>query len=167
MTTSTSRGATPFIVVVAGALLAATLDITYACVFWAAKSSVAPSRILQSVAAGLLGSASFQNGAPAAALGFVLHYLMMFLMAFAYYVAARRWPLLQARALLCGGIYGLLLYGVMTYVVVPLSRASTGPNDTLWITLSIAVHVLLIGMPLALFARIALARGATRMAITG
>jgi hypothetical protein len=59
---------------------------------------------------------------------------------------------------LCGGGYGLLLYGIMNYVVVPLSAAGGrhGPGDPLWITLSVAVHVLLIGMPIAIFARRAL-----------
>jgi len=54
---------------------------------------------------------------------------------------------------LCGAAYGLLLYGVMNYVVVPLSAAGAGSKNPLWITLSIAAHVLLIGIPIALLAR--------------
>ena len=41
----------------------------------------------------------------------------------------------------------------MNYVVVPLSAAGPGSKDPLWIGLSVAVHVLLIGVPIALFAR--------------
>jgi len=117
------------------------------------KSRVAVERILQSVAAGLLGEASFEGGGQTAALGLALHYLIALSMSVAYYLAAGRWPLLRQRPVLCGAGYGLLLYGVMNYVVVPLSAAGPGSKNPLWITLSIAVHVLLIGIPIALVAR--------------
>ena len=143
----------PWVLVLAGGLVAGTLDIVYACGYWALKSGVPVQRILQSVAAGLLGEASFEGGAGTAALGLVLHYLIALSMSVVYYIVARRWPLLWRRPLLCGATYGLLLYGVMNYVVVPLSAAGPGSKDLLWITLSIGVHVLLIGIPIALFTR--------------
>jgi hypothetical protein len=74
-------------------------------------------------------------------------------MSVAYYLAARRLPLLRERVFLCGAVYGLFLYAVMNYVVVPLSAAGPGSKDPLWITLSIAVHALLIGIPIALAVR--------------
>jgi hypothetical protein len=70
-----------------------------------------------------------------------------------YYLVARRWAFLRRRPVLCGAGYGLLLYGIMNYVVVPLSAAGPGSKDPLWIALSIAVHVLLIGIPIALLTR--------------
>ncbi len=62
-----TRRAHPLTFVLAGAIVAGTLDIVYACVFWALKSNVPAQRILQSVAAGLLGDASFKGGAGTAA----------------------------------------------------------------------------------------------------
>jgi hypothetical protein len=138
------------VLVLAGGLVAGTLDIVYACLFWALKSDVPAQRILQSVAAGLLGEASFEGGGATAALGLALHYLIAVSMSMVYYLAARRLPLLRQRPFLCGAGYGLLLYAVMNYVVVPLSAAGPGSKDPLWITLSIAVHALLIGVPIAL-----------------
>jgi uncharacterized membrane protein YagU involved in acid resistance len=88
-----------------------------------------------------------------AALGLTLHYLIALSMSGVYYLAARRWPPLWQRPLTCGAIYGLVVYIVMNFVVVPLSRAGPGSKDPLWIALSIAVHVLLIGIPIAIFAR--------------
>jgi hypothetical protein len=139
--------------VLAGGLLAGTLDIVYACIFWALKSDVPARRILQSVAAGLLGKASFEGGWKTAALGLTLHYLIALSMSVVYYLVAARWGLLRQRPVLCGAAYGLLLYGVMNYIVVPLSAAGPGSKNPLWITLSIAAHVLLIGIPIALLAR--------------
>jgi ABC-type dipeptide/oligopeptide/nickel transport system permease subunit len=43
----------------------------------------------------------------------------------------------------------------MNYIVVPLSAAGRGSKNPLSITLSVAVHALLIGIPIALFARYA------------
>lgn len=139
-------------------LTAATLDILYAAGFWALKG-VPPTRILQSVAAGVLGKASFSGGAATAALGLALHCLIAVAMAAAYFLVARRLPLLVRRPWTCGALYGLLLYVVMQYVVLPLSAVPGGgaPNP-LWITCSIVTHVLLVGLPIAWFARHALAR---------
>jgi hypothetical protein len=139
--------------VLAGGLIAGTLDIVYACVFWAIKRDVPVERILQSVAAGLLGKASFEGGPATAALGLVLHYLIALTMSLAYYLASARWSLLWQKPLPCGAGYGLLLYLIMNYVVVPLSAAGPGSKDPLWITLSIVVHALLIGVPIALLTR--------------
>lgn len=143
----------PLVFVLAGGLVAGTLDIAYACIFWALKAGVPASRIFQSVAAGLLGKASLQGGAATAVLGLALHYFIALSMALTYYLVAGRLLVLRHRAGPCGVAYGLLLYGIMNYVVVPLSAAGPGSRDPLWITLSIAVHMLLIGLPIALFVR--------------
>jgi hypothetical protein len=137
-------------------LVAGTLDIVYACVFWALKADVPVQRILQSVAAGLLGKASFQGGAETAALSLGLHYFIATSMSLVYYLVARRWALLWQRPLGFGGAYGLLLYVIMNYVVLPLSAAGPSSKNALWIVLSVLVHICLIGIPIAMFARHAL-----------
>lgn len=142
--------------VLAGGFLAGGLDILYAIIFWAVKRDVPAQRILQSVAAGLLGRASFEGGARTAALGLALHFFIALSMSFAYFLVARHWPLLRGRPVLCGAAYGLFLYAFMNYVVVPLSAAGPGSKDPLWIGLSIAVHMLLIGVPIAVFSALAL-----------
>lgn len=136
--------------VLAGGLAAGTLDILYAWLFWMVKARVPMKRILQSVAAGLLGSSSFAGGSATAALGLALHYFIAMTMALTYYLVARRWSLLARRPLVCGAGYGLMLYGIMNSIVVPLSAAGPGSRDPWWIALSIAVHMVLIGIPIAL-----------------
>ena len=144
-----------WLLVLAGGIVAGTLDISYACAFWAVKLGVPARRILQSVAAGLLGEAAFQGGAATAALGLALHFLIAVSMSVTYYLVSRRWSLLWRRPLACGALYGLILYGVMNYIVVPLSAAGSGSRDPLWIGLTVAVHALLIGIPIAWFTRLA------------
>jgi hypothetical protein len=140
--------------VLTAGLVAGTLDITYACAFWALKAGVPARRIFQSVAAGLLGPASFEGGFPTAALGLLLHFFIATTMALVYYLTAGRFPALVRRPLVYGASYGLLLYGVMNYIVVPLSAARGGGKDPLWVGLSILVHMFLIGLPIALITRV-------------
>jgi len=151
---STANRTQAFVYVLIGGLVVGTLDITYACVFWALKAGVPPQRIFQSVAKGVLGAAAFTSGAASAALGLFLHYFIATTMSIVYYLVARRWTALVDRPLLFGAAYGLVLYAVMSYIVVPLSAArGGGSGGTLWVALSIIVHALLIGVPIALFAR--------------
>jgi hypothetical protein len=139
--------------VLLGGLVAGTFDMTYACTFWYLRRGVLPKRVFQSVASGLLGDGAFTGGWPTALLGLVLHYFIATSMAVTYYLFARRWPDLAQRPWTFGPLYGVLLYFIMTYIVVPLSAANPGSRNLTWVLLSIAVHAFLIGTPCALFAR--------------
>jgi hypothetical protein len=158
MSTGSSR-LSPLALVILGGLAAGVIDIAYACIYWAIAAGVPPSRIFQSVAAGALGrQAAVAGGAATAALGLALHFFIALTVAFVYYGAARHVPVLWRRAWVLGSLYGVAVYGVMHYIVVPLSRAGGGggrPN-VLWDTLSIVVHAFGIGLPVALAARAAL-----------
>ena len=153
-----ARHAQPLWPVIAGGLVAGALDITYAWLFWEVKAGVSAQRIFQSVAAGLLGKASFEGGAATAALGLALHFFIATTMSVVYYLVAQRWALLWQRPVPCGLFYGLLLSLIMNFIVVPLSAAGGGGSkDPLWVAMSVAVHALLIGLPIALFTRRAIA----------
>jgi hypothetical protein len=86
-------------------------------------------------------------------LGLFFHYFIAISMSVAYYLVARHWAALREKPGSCGAAYGVVLYGVMNYIVVPLSAARGGSGGALWIALSILVHMFLIGVPIALFAR--------------
>jgi hypothetical protein len=146
--------------VVLGGVAAGVIDISYACIFWALKAGVRPSRIFQSVAAGLLGrQAAVAGGASTAALGLALHFCIALTVAVVFYAAARYAEALWRRPWTFGALYGVAVYGVMHYIVVPLSAAGGGriaPFDLVWDGLSIVVHAFGIGVPVALAARAAL-----------
>jgi hypothetical protein len=139
----------------AGGAVAGTLDIVYAWGFWRLKAGLSMLRILQSVAAGVLGSRSYGGGNDTALLGLALHYFIAMAMSVAYYVAAMWWPALARHPLQYGALYGLLLYGTMRYIVVPLSAAGRPSADPLWVALSVAVHVVFVGIPIAAATRYA------------
>lgn len=140
--------------VLAGGLIAGALDIAFACTWWAVTRDVPAGRILQSVASGLLGKASYEGGTATALLGLALHFSITLAMSAAYYAASRKLPVLRQRPAAMGALYGLALYAVMNFVVVPLSKAVVGsPALNLWTFAGITAHVLLVGMPIAFCAR--------------
>ncbi len=152
---STNSSSRALRAILAGGLTAGAFDITYAFIAWG-LSGLSPIRIGQSVAAGLLGrQAALAGGVATGVLGLCLHFLIALGMAAVYYAAATRIPLLVRRAVVCGIVYGLALYLVMNFVVVPLSaigvRGGGGPLSI--IISSILVHMFLVGLPIALFTR--------------
>jgi len=139
--------------IVAGALVIGTLDAAYAIIFWGMRG-VAPIRIFQSIAAGLLGrSAAMSGGLRTEALGAALHYFISLGIVVIYWIASRYLPLLTQRPILCGATYGVLVYLFMNYIVIPLSATSRSSFLLSWVVCSVIVHAFLIGVPAALFAR--------------
>jgi len=76
-----------------GGLACGILDISAAIGQYALRG-VPAIRILQSVAAGLLGREAYSGGVPTAALGLALHFVIAFTAAAVYYAASRRIPYL-------------------------------------------------------------------------
>src|SRR5258708_16937004 len=103
-----------------GGLIAGTLDISYACIFSYIRRGTSPVRVLQSVASGALGQSAFKGGAKTAALGLVFHFLIATIAAAVYYLASRPLSLLVNQAIICGPLYGVCIYLVMNFVVLPL-----------------------------------------------
>jgi hypothetical protein len=148
------RRYSPGVAILLGGLIAGTLDILYAIGFSAMRGTP-PPRLLQFVASGLLGSASFEGGTATAMLGLLLHYLMMLLIAAIFYGVSRQLPFLARKPVLWGPVFGFLVYWVMNLVVIPLSAT---PNHWRFIPLAFAtgilVHMFFIGLPIAYISRL-------------
>jgi len=137
-----------------GGAVAGAIDISYAIVFSYLRSGVRPSRILQSVASGLLGKDAYAGGMATAALGLFLHFLVATIWAALYVGASRALPVLTRHAVPCGIVYGAFVYAAMNLVVLPLSRFPGKPSHVpAVVATGLLVHMLGIGLPIALAAR--------------
>ena len=112
-----------------------------------------PTRVFQYVASGLLGRSSFQGGTKTALLGLLLHFVIAFGVATVYYLASRKLPILIQRAIVCGMVYGVLVYFAMQYLVLPLSAVTKGPFSLTGMLQGIVVHLFFVGLPAALMVR--------------
>jgi hypothetical protein len=141
-----------FLAIISGGSIAGVCDLTYAIVFYAAQG-VKPIRVFQSIASGLLGMNSYEGGWATAALGIALHFAIALTAAAVYYWSSRKIELLVRSAPICGMVYGAAVYFFMRWVVIPLSAAPPFNPGWLAISTDLAVHVFLIGLPIALMVR--------------
>ena len=145
----------PVRAIIYGALVVGILDLIDALVFFGLRGA-APIRICQSIAAGMLGRAAFQGGAATAALGVALHFFIATCIVVTFYVASLRLPVLVRHAVIAGVLYGLAVYGVMNYIVIPLSAlGGRGPFVLPVFINGLLIHAFGVGLPAALFVRAA------------
>jgi hypothetical protein len=138
-----------------GGILAGVFDILFAFVYYGLRNALTPVDILHSVASGLVGRDAARGGGLAtAALGMALHFVIAFGAAAVYYAASRQLGFLVRRAVVCGLLYGVAVYVVMNFVVVPLSAAPPrGVPPLAAMIVPVIGHMLLIGLPIALAVR--------------
>jgi uncharacterized membrane protein YagU involved in acid resistance len=140
--------------ILCGTLVVGTLDALDAIVFFGMRGAT-PVRIFQSIAAGLLGRSAFQGGHRTAALGVALHYLIAFLIVLVFYFVSRRLRFVTDHAIVSGLAYGVAVYFTMNYLVIPMSAAAQGPFSLPVFVNGILIHMFGVGLPAALFARMA------------
>ncbi|HYC72096.1 MAG TPA: hypothetical protein VEB66_12860 [Opitutaceae bacterium] len=135
-------------------LLCGLLDIGFVIAYYGTTAGAPPTRILQSVAAGLLGrQAATAGGVPTAALGLFLHFVISFGAAAVFYLASRRVRFLTRHALAAGVLYGAAVWLFMQLVVLPLSAVPPArfPPPAPWPV--IIAHLTCVGPPIALAVR--------------
>lgn len=129
-------------------LVAGTLDIVSAFVFAGAVVGV-----LQTVASGPFGE-EIAAGPAGAVLGLLTHFTIMAVMATAYVLAAQRSPLLNRYWIAAGLLYGVALWVVMYWIVLPLRWDSyQTPREALAIGKQLFSHCVCVGLPIALITR--------------
>ncbi len=137
------------IAILYGGFIAGTPDIGAAALInW-----LSPFVILQVVARGVLGKASYSGGAYSAALGMILQWAMSLLIAAIFVLAATRMPILRRRWMAAGLAYGIVVFFVMNYVVMPLSRVGSSPHFTISTFAMNMLAMLLFGLIIAFFAQ--------------
>ena len=132
-----------------GGFIAGTLDIGAASLI----SGYNPIIILKYVAGGLLGKASLAGGPAEAALGMLLQWAMSLVIAAIFVLmvgrrvaATRQWPV-------WGVAYGVVVFFVMNYVVMPLSAWQKTPHFSVFSFIANLAAMLLFGWIIALFTR--------------
>jgi hypothetical protein len=147
---------TPVQAVLYGGLTVGVLDILEAIVFWAFRG-VAPARVFQGIASGLLGPQAFSGGIPTVLLGAILHFFIAFTVVKVYFLVSERLTALRLRPWVWGPLYGVAVYLVMYLVVLPLSATAPPRFAPLNVANGLFAHIFFVGLPAALFARAAVA----------
>jgi hypothetical protein len=137
-----------------GGLLIAVGDALFAIAVWFEWTAKGLTQVFQSIAVGVLGKASYEGGAATALLGAGLHAAMAIAFVAICIALGFRFRLLVEKPVAAGLLYGVGLYVVMNFVVMPLSRVGASPSfkhlDTM--TMSVLAHMLF-GVVCTMFAR--------------
>jgi hypothetical protein len=147
-TATPAKKSQAFAAILAAGLVSGILDITTAFVTWAPRG-IMPARILKGIASGLLGPQAFKGGIATAALGLALHFLIAFSAAALFYAASRKLTIMTQRPILSGVLYGVAVYFVMYWIVMPLSRFHPGHTLNSSI-IAIVTHIVCVGLPISL-----------------
>lgn len=151
-TTVSGSPSRPLAAIFWGGLLAGVFDIAQAFIGFGLLGAK-PFRILQHIAGGAFGARSMQMGWTSAALGLVFHFTIAFTAAAVYYLASQVLRVMVEHAVICGLIYGELVFLFMYFVVLPLTPLGPAQfNTATYITGPIG-HTLLVGLPIALSVR--------------
>jgi hypothetical protein len=142
-------------VILYGGLIAGTLDLSAAFISSWLRAGVGPVRVMQSIASGLLGAASFTGGATSAALGVVLHFLIATVATAVFYFASRTLRFLVNQPITAGLLYGVAVYVFMNFVVIPLSAVPRrgAPPPLSGRLIGLLIIMFCVGLPIALIVR--------------
>jgi hypothetical protein len=132
-----------------GGFIAGTIDIGAASLI----SGYNPLVILKYIAGGVLGKAALAGDLSVAALGLLLQWTMSIIIAAIFVLAMRRRTALTRQWPIWGVVYGVAIFIVMNYVVVPLSALHATPHFTAFSFIANLVAMLLFGWIVALMAQ--------------
>jgi hypothetical protein len=153
VTSATTRSSSAWKGILAGGVIAGVLDILFAFVFYGLRGTP-PVRILQSIASGLLGKKAFAGGAGTAALGAAFQLLIPTVAAAVYFGFDRTISAVRDHPAVSGILYGVVIYGFMNFVVLPLSAIPFKPRyDPGSLVPALLAHMFVIGLPMALAVR--------------
>lgn len=138
--------------ILAAGLLCGAMDITAALVVYG-RFGLKPQRLLQGIAAGLLGKQAFDGGIATAALGLACHFFIALSAAAVYFTLSRAAGFLVEHAVISGVLYGVAVYFFMQRVVLPLSAAVKYPFSVRGMVIGVVIHILCVGLPIALVVR--------------
>jgi hypothetical protein len=141
------KGTVVATIAIAG-LVAGTLDITDAFLFLTGPT-FGPFKLAQFIASGVLGPASFEGGWLSAAAGMVFHFTIATSAAAVYVMAALKWLALAEMPAVWGPLFGLVVFAVMHYGVVPLSAAPKSTTSSSALANLLFAHVCCVGLPIA------------------
>jgi uncharacterized membrane protein YagU involved in acid resistance len=138
------------IAILAAGLTAATFDFLFAM----GMNHLDWVTIGHAVARGWYGKAAMQGGLDVALVGVASHYAILLIASAIFVFASLRFPILRRMAWIVGPLFGACIYGVMHYVILPLSAVHAVANPKgIKLVWEVLGHMFGIGLPIALWAR--------------
>jgi len=134
-------------------LLVGCFDAMAASIYSYALAGSTPDRVFCYVASGVFGQDAFAGGLPIAAMGLLFHFIVAMGWTALFFVVLPKISFFSSNKFAAGAVYGIFIWIMMNFVVVPLSNVPPGPFHFTWKTLiMIGIHMFVIGVPISYFA---------------
>jgi hypothetical protein len=141
--------------ILAGGFMAATFDFLAAMLIYHGTAS----GVAKAVARGWYGAGAKAGGTTIEVVGMASHWGILLIAAAVFVLTSLRFPILRRMAWVTGPLFGVCIYGVMHFAIVPLSavHAVNNPQGLQFVE-EFCGHIFVIGLPIALWARAILGR---------
>lgn len=146
-----SNTATKKTVIILATIIVGVLDALAAITVYGIFYKYNPVQIYQFVSSALLGNEAYSGGVPVALLGLCFHFLIAFVSSFLFIQFYPKLSILRSNRIIVGLCYGLIVWGFMNLIVIPLTKLPPSNFDIV-AALAIAWHMLLVGLPISLLA---------------
>jgi len=133
-------------------LIIGYIDGLAACFNGYFLSGATPGRIFQYIASGFLGSQAFSGGLLSILFGVLIHFTIAIIVTGIFFLIYNNNFYLREFYLLYGALYGILVWSVMNYIVIPFSAVSPADFGTTQIIIGVMIHIFIVGIPIGLFA---------------
>jgi hypothetical protein len=134
-------------------LIAGTIDISLALLNSYLQRGTTPNIVFRYIASGVFGKEAFSGGVGMAVSGLLFHYLITFNFCVIFFLLYHNRIIPGGHKILTGIITGILVWGIMQYIVVPLSGVpGKQSGDITNIFLSIVILIIAIGLPFSFMA---------------
>ena len=126
------------------------LDAIAASVYSYALSGVMPDRVFRYVASGVFGAEAFRGGWGTAAMGLLFHFIVATGWTAIFYFLYARVNLASMNKCVVGIGYGIVIWLMMNFLVVPISNVPPSAFHFTWRSMiMIAIHMFVIGVPIS------------------
>ena len=133
-------------------LLVGSLDILAAFANYYIKTGKDPIVVLKYIASAVFGPSAYSDGAYMSVYGLLFHFVVAFIWTLLFFLIYPKLKLFSINRVLVAMLYGIVIWLVMNFAVVPLTKAGTGTFVLKDAIISALILVFAIGLPLSFIA---------------
>lgn len=125
------------------------LDGISAVLSYLGKGGNKPEIVFKFISSGILGNTAFGGGYEIVALGILLHFVIALGWSFIFFLFYPKVPEPYRNKYVFGPLYGLIVWGMMQFVVIPMSSTPPVDSSAVGMLIGIGIHFVAVGLPIA------------------
>jgi uncharacterized membrane protein YagU involved in acid resistance len=133
-------------------LIAGSLDLLAALVYYSILTGDSPLNILKYIASGIFGPVAFSGGTMMMLAGLALHFFIAFAFTLFFFWLFPRFEILARNRILTGIVYGIFVWMIMNIFIVPLSNVPQCPFIPVHAIINGVILIVCIGIPISFMA---------------